>query len=65
MTAEQQRQEAERERILAEVAAKLQREAEAKARDDAAQIALQLAAENEQNQALALTHSKRKQLSNL
>ena len=55
VTAEQQRQEAERERILAEVAAKLQREAEAKARDDAAQIALQLAAENEQNQAVALT----------
>ena len=55
VTAEQQRQEAERERILAEVAAKLQREAEAKARDDAAQIALQLAAENERNQALALT----------
>ena len=56
VTAEQQRQEAERERILAEVAAKLQREAEAKARDDAAQIALQLAAENERNQALALAN---------
>ena len=55
VTAEQQRQEAERERILAEVAAKLQREAEAKARDEAAQIALQLSAENERNQALALT----------
>ena len=55
VTAEQQRQEAERERILAEVAAKLQREAEAKARDDAAQISLQLAAENERNQAVALT----------
>ena len=56
VTAEQQLQEAERERILAEVAAKLQREAEAKARDDAAQIALQLAAENERNQALALAN---------
>ena len=56
VTAEQQRQEAERERILAELAAKLQREAEAKARDDAAQIALQLAAENERNQALALAN---------
>ena len=55
VTAEQQRQEAERERILAEVAAQMQREAEAKARDDAAQIALQLAAENERNQAVALT----------
>ena len=55
VTAEQQRQEAERERIRQEEAAKLQREAEAKARDDAAQIALQLAAENERNQALALT----------
>ena len=50
-----QRREAERERIRAEEAAKLQREAEAKARDDAAQIALQLAAENERNQAPALT----------
>ena len=58
VTAEQQRQEAERDRILAEVAAKLQREAEAKARDDAAQIALQLAAENEQNQAVALTQQE-------
>ena len=53
--AEQARLEAERERIRQEEAAKLQREAEAKARDDAAQIALQLAAENERNQALALT----------
>ena len=56
VTAEQQRREAERERIRAEEAAKLQREAEAKARDDAAQIALQLAAENERNQALALAN---------
>ena len=54
--AEQQRLEAERERIRQEEAAKLQREAEAKARDDAAQIALQLAAENERNQALALSN---------
>ena len=54
--AEQARLEAERERIRQEEAAKLQREAEAKARDDAAQIALQLAAENERNQALALAN---------
>ena len=54
--AEQARLEAERERIRQEEAAKLQREAEAKARDDAAQIALQLAAENERNQALALSN---------
>ena len=54
--AEAQRLEAERERIRQEEAAKLQREAEAKARDDAAQIARQLAAENERNQALALSN---------
>lgn len=55
VTAEQQRQEAERERIRAEVAAKLQREEEQARAELDRQRAAEESAENELNQALALT----------